>query len=205
MYVVDDPVASLHTAKNKGHEANVYLTYIIQNYSNLPSLMVFIHGHQKHKQGTRDIGPSSNLISRERDDTQFERMDYNNLETIKTLDLEYVRGKGYANLRCMTNPGCPAEIQPFRPDGERDWKLRPQEAAMAGAWKELFGNETEVPWVIATPCCAQFAVSKEQVLKRKKEEYERYLWWLYGTPLNDFTSGRIFEYLWHIIFGMDAI
>jgi hypothetical protein len=205
MYTVDDPNASLHTAKNKGHEANVYLTYIIENYANLPSIMVFIHGHRKHRHGTRDTESTSPIIRREDDNAQFERMDYDNLKTIKALNLEYTRSKGYANLRCMTSPGCPAEIQPFRPDAERDWKWRPQEAEMAGAWKELFGNVTEVPRIIATPCCAQFAVSKEQVLKRKKEEYERYLRWLYGTPLNDFTSGRIFEYLWHIIFGMDAV
>lgn len=187
IYTVDDPNADLHTSKNKGHEANVYLTYIIDNYSDLPPIMVFLHSHQKHKHGTRD----------------FESIDYDNLETIKALRIEFVRRTGYANLRCLVNPGCPAEIQPFRPDEERD-PLRPQENAMAGAWAELFGNDN-VPQVIATPCCAQFAVSREQVLKRPKDEYERFLKWLYNTPLDDFTSGRIFEYLWHVIFGRDPV
>jgi hypothetical protein len=191
VYTVDDPNASLTTSKNKGHEASVYLTYIIDNYFDLPPVMVFIHSHQKHKHGTRD--------------TQFEGIDYDNTETLKFLNLEFVQAVGYTNLRCMQKPGCPAEIQPFRPDEERD-PLRPQEAAMANAWKELFEVNTDgVPHVIAAPCCAQFAVSKDQVLKRGKEEYERYLTWLYNTPLDDFTSGRIFEYLWHVIFGMSAV
>ena len=191
VYTVDDPEAPLHTTGNKGHEASVYLTYIIENYYNLPSIVVFIHSHQKHKHGTRDI--------------QFEGIDYDNIETIRALKLDFVKKIGYANLRCMANPGCPAEIQPFRPAEERD-PLRPQEAAMSDAWKELFGDdESDVPRIIAAPCCGQFAVSKEQILERRKDEYERYLKWLYDTPLDDFTSGRIFEYLWHIIFGKSAV
>ncbi|KAF2119816.1 hypothetical protein BDV96DRAFT_641694 [Lophiotrema nucula] len=187
IYTVDDPDAALHTSRNKGHEANVYLTYIVDNYAKLPDVMVFIHSHQKHKHGTR----------------AFEGIDYDNVATLKALKLDFVKRAGYANLRCLTNPGCPAEIQPFRPDEERD-PLRPQENAMAGAWTELFENDN-VPRVLATPCCAQFAVSRETVLQRSKEEYEKFLMWLHTTPLDDFTSGRIFEYLWHVIFGRDPV
>jgi hypothetical protein len=75
---------------------------------------------------------------------------------------------------------------------------------MPDAWRSLFGND-QVPTVIASPCCAQFAVSGERVLKRGREEYEGYLKWLLETPLDDFTSGRVFEYLWHVIFGMEAV
>jgi hypothetical protein len=189
IYVVDDQNAEHHTSMNKGHEANVYLTYITEHYPNLPQIMVFLHSHQKHKHGTRD--------------TVFEGIDYDNLETLKALKLDYVQRTGYVNLRCRTNPGCPSEIQPFRPEEEID-PLRPQEREMAGAWAQLLLND-DVPQVIATPCCAQFAVSREQVLKRSKEEYERFLNWIHHTPLDDFTSGRIFEYLWHIIFGKDAV
>ncbi|KAF1998702.1 hypothetical protein P154DRAFT_242882 [Amniculicola lignicola CBS 123094] len=190
VYTVDDKNATLHTAQNKGHEANVYLTYIINNYSNLPDIIVFLHSHQKHKHGTRD-------------ERSFEGIDFDNVKAVKALQLEHIQKTGYANLRCLTRPGCPAEIQPFRPEAERD-PLRPQENAMAKSWAELFGND-EVPQVIATPCCAQFSVSREQVLKRRKEDYEKYLKWIYDTPLDDFTSGRIFEYLWHIIFGRDPV
>ncbi|KAF2650914.1 hypothetical protein K491DRAFT_720311 [Lophiostoma macrostomum CBS 122681] len=205
IYTVDDPNATLRPVKNKGREANVYLTYIIDNYSNLPSLMVFIHGHRKHKHGTRDTRTDDHIPNTEEDDIRFEGFDYDNLEAIKTLKLAHVRQKGYANLRCKTSPGCPDEIQPFRPEMERDWRWRPQEAKMAGAWKALFGNTTDVPRIIATPCCAQFAVTKEQVLKRKREGYERYLQWLHETPIDDYTSGRVFEFLWHIFFGRDAV
>ena len=62
----------------------------------------------------------------------------------------------------------------------------------------------EIPEEIAAPCCAQFAVTREQVLKRPKEDYERYYRWVTTTDLEDYVSGRVMEYLWHIIFGKDT-
>jgi hypothetical protein len=122
---------------------------------------------------------------------------------VRALDLDFVKSNGFTNLRCLNNPGCPAEIQPFRPDEERD-PLRPQENAMADAWKALFLDD-DVPRVIAAPCCAQFAVPGTQIRTRPKADYERFLDWLYSTPLEDATSGSVFEYLWHVIFGKEAV
>jgi len=78
---------------------------------------------------------------------------------------------------------------------------------MPSAWTFLFPNTT-VPHIIAAPCCAQFAASKCQILSRGKEDYERYLDWLYSdasADLDDATSGRVFEYLWHVIFGREVV
>lgn len=168
----------------------MYLTYIVNNYASLPDVMVFIHSHQKHKHGTRA-------------ERIYEGIDYDNFESVRALRLEFVQRNGFTNLRCLNNPGCPSEIQPFRPEAERD-PLRPQEGAMAAAWTELFQNDN-VPQILAAPCCAQFAVSRAQVQKRSREEYERFRKWLYETPLDDATSGRVFEYLWHVIFGKEPV
>lgn len=186
---MDDPNAALQ-AKNKGHEASVYLTYIVENYDKLADVTVFIHSHRKHKHGTKR-------------DRIFEGIDYDNYESIRALDLEFVTRNGFANLRCLNIPGCPAEIQPFRPEEQWD-PLRPQERAMAAAWKELFQND-QVPEILAAPCCAQFAASKAQIQQRPKAEYERFQSWLYSSELDDATTGRIFEYLWHVVFGKDAV
>ena len=43
VYVVDNPTANLTVALNKGREANVYLTYLIDHYERLPHYMVFLH------------------------------------------------------------------------------------------------------------------------------------------------------------------
>ena len=75
---------------------------------------------------------------------------------------------------------------------------------MPDAWRDLFKN-TDVPHILATPCCAQFAVSREQVQKRLLGEYQEYYTWLLETEVKDETSGRVFEYLWHILFGQEPV
>lgn len=148
--------------------------------------MVFIHPRQNHEHGTRA-------------EQIFEGIDYVNFESIRALRLDFVQQNGFANLRCLNNPGCQSEIQHFRPEAERD-PLRPQEGAMPAAWNDLFLNN-HVPKILAAPCCAQFAVSRTQVQQRPKAEYERFRSLLYSTPLDDPTSGRVFEYPWHVVFG----
>ncbi|KAF1346253.1 hypothetical protein BDV97DRAFT_38834 [Delphinella strobiligena] len=169
---------------NKGHEADPYLTYIIDNYNNLPSTMAFVHSHEKGWPRAWHTDATG----------------YSNVNSLRTLNINFVQKNGYANLRCVMSPGCPAEVQPFR-DGDDD---RTTEHAYAEAWKHVFGNN-DVPEVIATPCCAQFAVSRKQVLERPREFYIDAREWLLETELDDATSGRVFEYMWHIIFGRDPV
>ena len=75
---------------------------------------------------------------------------------------------------------------------------------MHDAWAFMFPGE-ELPTEFGVPCCAQFAVSKKQILARPRTDYERYRSWVLGTQLHDRTSGRVMEYLWHIIFGKEAV
>ncbi|KAF2227016.1 hypothetical protein BDZ85DRAFT_316449 [Elsinoe ampelina] len=190
IYIVDDPTAPLHTLHNKGHEGNAYLTYIIEHYDSLPSTIVFTHSHRQswHVDAPDNLNPLS----------------------IASLQIPYVQTHGYANLRCSWEPGCPDEIQPYR-----DWSLPnatqgkeieyPEvEQQFRSVWWGLFNN-TNVPETVAVGCCAQFAVSREQVLKRPREEYEWYLRYMNESVIEDQILGRVFEYLWHIIFGREAV
>lgn len=179
VYVVDDPEAELHVQANKGKESGIYLQYIKDHYDDLPEYIVFLHAHR--------ISPHVEFVQQD------------NVLTVQRLQLDYLKKAGYVNLRCEWGPGCPDEVQPFRQlDG------RPAEIAFAGAWMRMFNN-TEVPEVVATPCCGQFAVTREQVLTRPLSDYETYHRWLMDTELDDETSGRVFEYLWHVIFGQDPV
>ncbi|KAF1356140.1 hypothetical protein BDV97DRAFT_374020 [Delphinella strobiligena] len=172
IYSVDNQNSTLHTSMNKGREANVYLTYLVDNYNRLPSTIAFVHPHERgYPQAWHTDAP------------------------------DYSNRNGYANLRCIPNPGCPDEIEPFREPYD---ETRTAENAFSEAWRSIFGDQ-EIPHVSATPCCAQFAVSKEQVLKRPLSFYTRARRWLQNTPLDDDTSGRVFEYLWHIIFGQEPV
>ncbi|KAF2847925.1 hypothetical protein T440DRAFT_491676 [Plenodomus tracheiphilus IPT5] len=170
-----DPLtnSTLRTLRNKGMEANAYLAYIVQNYNNLPSTIAFIH---PHKDGYPIAWHTDNS-------------EHSNVVSLQTLNINFIQTNGYANLRCVNDPGCPHEVMPFRDPPEDH---RTIEAAMPDAWRDLFNN-TDVPHVLATPCCAQFAVSSKQYT------------WLMETPLKDETSGRVFEYLWHILFGQDPV
>lgn len=182
-----DPLtnSTLRTLRNKGMEANAYLAYIVQNYNNLPSTIAFIH---PHKDGYPIAWHTDNA-------------EHSNVVSLQTLNINFIQSNGYANLRCVPDPGCPNEVIPFRDPPEDH---RTIEAAMPDAWRDLFNN-TDVPHILATPCCAQFAVSSKQVQKRPLYEYEKYYTWLMETPLKDETSGRVFEYLWHVLFGQDPV
>lgn len=185
IYVVDDPGAALHPKKNKGRESNVYLQYIIDNYDRLPSTIVFLHSH-------RDGYPRA---------WHTDAADYSNVNSVRSLQIDFVQRNGYANLRCNFIPGCPDEIQPFR--NPRD-EGRTTEHAMLDAWPILFNN-SDIPEVIATPCCSQFAVSRARVRERPLSHYVWFHKWIMETELTDDVSGRVMEYLWHIIFGQDPV
>ncbi len=163
-----------------------YLTYLVDHYSALPAIIAFVHPH-------RDGYPTA---------WHTDADGYNNAKSLNGLKLDYVKEHGYANLRCIYIPGCPDEIQPFRSPYEEH---RTAEHAMIDTWAFMFGNESQVPAVLATPCCSQFAVSRDQVLARPRSDYLRYRDWLIETTLDDATSGRIMEYLWHVIFGRDPV
>ncbi|KAF2627865.1 hypothetical protein BU25DRAFT_431182 [Macroventuria anomochaeta] len=130
-----------------------------------------------------------------------DNIEHSNVVSLQTLNINFIQSNGFANLRCVHDPGCPHEVMPFRNPPEDH---RTIEAAMPDAWRDLFNN-TDVPHVLATPCCAQFAVSSKQVQKRPLDVYKKYYTWLMETQLKDGTSGRVFEYLWHMLFGQDPV
>ena len=173
-YHVDDPKARYHVPMNKVREAMAYLTYIIDHFGNLPSVMAFIH---PHKEGY----PLA---------WHTEAGDHDNTRSLNSLRLDFVQDHGYANLRRLHDPGCPAEIQPFRDPPDQDRKA---EIATAETWLYMFGQNSKVPSVIAAPCCSQFAVSRGQVLTRPKADYLRYRDWIFETTLPDDVSGRTLE------------
>jgi Protein of unknown function (DUF3431) len=186
IYTVDDPEAPLHTERNKGHEANAYLTYLIENYHSLPDFILFLHSH-------RDGFPLAWHNDNEA---------YDNVLSAHALRLDFVERNGYANLRCLYSPGCPDGLVPYRDPPNPD---QTHEHVFPSAWRAMMGEDALIPSTIGVPCCSQFAVSKEQVLKRPKQDYERYYKWLMETELEDALSGRVMEYMWHIIFGQDPV
>lgn len=69
-------------------------------------------------------------------------------------------------------------------------------------WPELFASELgEVPTDLSAPCCAEFIVNRDRVLAHPKSFYVSMRDWIIETELGRYRSGRVFEYMWHVIFG----
>ncbi|KAB8349778.1 hypothetical protein FH972_023792 [Carpinus fangiana] len=177
IYVADDPEAPLHPPQNKGHEVMIYLSYIIDNYDALPDVMIFMHAHRYAWHNADLFGSDAGRM-------------------IKQLSAERVTREGYVNMRCHWYPGCPDWMHPGETqyDGQKS-----EEILIAHAWAELFPLDP-VPDVLAQPCCAQFAVSRDRVRTIPLEKFLFYRDWLLHTPLQDFVSGRVWEYMWQFVF-----
>lgn len=182
IYVVDNDTAPLHPPKNKGREAMVYLTYIIDNYDNLPDVVLFFHPDQHTWH--------NNLI-----------LNLDAAEMIKRLSTDRVVRQGYMNARCHHDPGCPDWLHLDRP--EKDWDLinKPEEKFINVAlWHRLHGSDAPVPNSLSQPCCAQFAASRDAIRRNSIDNYVHWRNWLMETKFEDGLSGRVFEYSWQYIF-----
>jgi len=178
---------TLTTSLNKGHESMAYLTYIIDHYASLPSTLAFLHSH------------ASGFLCAWHTDTPL----HSNIDSLDSLQIPFAQQNGYVNLRCNWNPGCLAEHRYNKHITPEVWH-----AIFDNASISQFSHRDDkgfVPEQVGTACCAQFAVSRERVLERPRSDYEGFMRWVVETGKSDAQSGRVMEFLWHVIFGMDAI
>lgn len=161
-----------------------YLTYIIDHYTSLPETLAFIHPHR------------GGFLDAWHTDTPH----HDNVDGLRTLRLKYVQQNGYVNLRCNWNPGCKKADRKNKHITAEVWQ-----EVFKGASKASFSQPEYVPGEVGTACCAQFAVSRKRVLERPLSDYEGFRQWVMDTNMSDAKSGRVLEFLWHVIFGMDAV
>lgn len=160
------------------------IRYIIDNYDNLPANMLFIHAQR---------------FQWHNDDP-----DYDGLRLLRRFRLPYLQRRGYVNLRCVWVIGCPSEIRPFEEEAAAAESERAGqgegEPRTGHVFKKAFQEllpDVEVPQEVGVSCCAQFAVTRDKVRERPRDEYVRYREWLLNSPLQDSVTGRVFEYSWH--------
>lgn len=121
--------------------------------------------------------------------------DYDGARTLSRLNTTHILTQGYASLRCAWILGCPEEIRPYIDAGKSSVPPKAGEVYKQ-SFEQLFPGVV-VPRVVGTACCAQLAASKEAILSRSKEDYERYRRWIIETDIRDDLSGRVLEYAWH--------
>lgn len=69
-------------------------------------------------------------------------------------------------------------------------------------WPYVYEAEMgELPDELKAPCCAEFMVVRERILAHPRSFYVHLRDWVIESELGRYRSGRIFEYMWHVIFG----
>jgi len=211
VYTADAPLdkSSVHlqVPANRGHEAMGYLTFLIDNYENIPKAgVVFVHGS---RWAWHNDVP-----------------DYDNTALLSVLNITAALApSGYHNLRCdWSLSTCPLSTAP---QGSLEtssqailapWDSRAtSDAALPMALASLFGGEEFAKYggevylgrtaTVRSQCCAQFVVSQESIWRHSREEYVALRQWLLDGPANkiaappdDKVAGRILSYVWHILF-----
>ncbi|CDM28463.1 hypothetical protein DTO013E5_1075 [Penicillium roqueforti] len=172
---------------SRGREASAYLSFIVDLYDELPEYSIFLHANPE--QWHNDLfGPHTSSV-------------------LHSLRREAVDAMGYLNLRCTNNPGCPTHVNPNNPT-QADIDKNDARANFPTIYKDIFGEDAQVPEHIGGICCAQFAVSRARIWQRPKSDYIRMLNWVNekSVPLvDDYGVGWVFETLWHVVFGMEGI
>lgn len=196
-YVLDNPnpISGLTVPRNQGREAMAYLTFIVDNYNDLPDFVVFHHGHRRawHQ-------PEPTPMK------------------LRALNLTALSHDHYINLRCAKDPGCTNStgIDLVTVDPEDD---RKQAHMLPKFWHTMFGNDSvwdlgPTPTNVSVPCCAQFAVTKEAILSRPlafwrsyrrplERDLDEYIP-LWGEETSSYLVGICYEKLWHMVFGKPA-
>ncbi|KAB8073870.1 hypothetical protein BDV29DRAFT_174668 [Aspergillus leporis] len=184
IYTADNEPGYFPIPDNKGREGMAYLTHIVDNYENLTDVTVFMHA--SNIQWHNDIGNT------------------NSTHVLSKLRLESVKQKGYANLRCQYRPGCPTAVRPFDPEFSSSYSIVYRN--FTNIYTELFNTTLEqVPEVIGGVCCGQFALTRERIRRRPREDYLHLRNWALSTGLDNFTVGSVFEMLWHLVFLEDPV
>ncbi|CAF9914417.1 MAG: hypothetical protein ALECFALPRED_009588 [Alectoria fallacina] len=223
IYTADAPVDPLSThlqvPANRGHEAMAYLTFLIDNYANIPVAGAgFVHGARWAWHN--------------------DALDYDNAALLAALNVSAALAlSGYHNLRCdwsasMCSPsGAPPQgsLETSVNAMLEPWNARVvSDAALPGALAALFGGDgSGLPKgggrlllgrtdAVRAQCCAQFVVARDRVWQHSRDEYVALRQWLLdgssdsgvnehsqsgnAAPRDDRVAGRILSYLWHILF-----
>lgn len=204
--LVDKESKNLQVPANRGHESMAYLTFIIDNYDNIPKAgAVFVHGSRKAWHNDAKDWDNAPLLSALAPNipNALEHYGYHNLRcdwSVSTCDLE-AKAQGSMEVRMQ------ARLVP--------WDTRAvSDAALPAGLASLFGESGKLGRTdtLRSQCCAQFVVARQNIMQHSREEYVAIRQWLLdGTgapetrnkdaaPVDDKVAGRILSYIWHILF-----
>lgn len=193
---------------DKGRIASAYLTWIIENYNHLPETLVMLPPEDTAP--LADSSSSSSSINPPNANPDLKSSippppPFDIPHALKHLQTPFIQSTGFSALQCPSHKSlstCNSKaLLPTHPPPS----LRTLEAHIPAVWKDLFGPDAQAPERIAAVLGAQFAVSREAIRKRSLQDYLRYWEWVNRTIMDDDSAGLVFEYVWHVVFGMQAV
>jgi hypothetical protein len=174
--VFNNHVTEIPYVPNVGNECYSYLSFIIDNYYNLPELVVFVHGDPP-----KQYHSMPNIIR-----------EINNL---KKLTDEERRNFGYRSLNAIYVFRC-ADVQV-------DWCCRLTGANMKRLYSFWnLGPDENRPICVGCPCCAQFVVSRKRIQRVSLQGYLQTFKTIAEKRENYCAE---LEHMWHILFGEQPI
>lgn len=186
VYSKTDTASPNYLPRNVGREAEAYLSYIINNYYNLPPTLVFIHGHERawHQQGTL-----LECLERLGDLTQYK---YKNLWdqqwALIIIDIDHAD-----EIIAKVNPDPKASRSYINPPNNCIWN---HPLHKLDCLKQILGPNP--PQYIYTCKCAQFIVKRECILNKPLSYWQNLLHVMYSfhPSHNEKEIGITFELLW---------
>ena len=161
-------------------EAHQYLRFIVDRYDDLPSRILFVHGHQLSSHYDWPLDQMIELL-------------FNHTE--------YMNSVPFGGLYCRTG------AHPAAPGWCVSSGIRPEECTEARLWERMYQHTgIKQPAVndYLFPCCGTFFVTRQAIQTRGRHVYERIL---HNMDVNfdrvhrdTRVCGRILESSWHKLF-----
>ena len=189
------PTLPLHIIPAMGRESMAYLSAIINNYENLPDMVLFLHGHEMAWH-TFAFG---------------QRWVLQRLRFLTDAGAPRNLTKGFMQLSCIEREE--SYLFPRVVDANHNSMNGPRwKESMAGyflqSWAEHLGEafgEKLPPKYIKAACCATFAASREALQRRPLSFYVGIRNWLMTTNQDKYWPGISLEFSWHMMFTGEAV
>jgi len=209
---------SPHFVENVGNEASKYLSYIVENYNDLPDTVMFM---QAGRQDWHDPEPKDVLLQKW---NWGHAKDSGGLESLPT------------NAPCLVEDSMPLPLhgdvksEPVVAEAIQNHECidvkehsPPQMETVRKVWDDVFSRELgPLPQRWITHCCAQFEVSREAIHQHPVAFYESLLSWtmqhdndLHATDFGNQMkrnhdalrqdAGHVLEVTWALIFSNRAV
>ena len=173
---VSDWPAQVYAVNEAEDAAMAFLTYIIDNYHQLPAVTVFHHAIRYQMRPDNRVFDSALVLQQ--------------------LRTDHVMKRGFANLHCGQQIECPDSILTKH---EHSWilsNINEVAAHFKRDFEALLPGEP-VPEKVAVPTGSEFAVADWAIRQRSKKDWQRIRQWVMDSKHKPAMTEGIINHAWH--------